>query len=92
MTGEDHSRAGFGPNAWLVEEMYERYLSDPGSVGEDWRELFGGYQPPGVSVNGAGGVPARPVPGVAGANRPETATKARPERPPASSTTAPDGL
>ncbi|MBO0894800.1 MAG: 2-oxo acid dehydrogenase subunit E2, partial [Acidimicrobiales bacterium] len=71
----------------------------------DWRELFGGYQPPGVSVNGAGGVPARPVPGVAGANsqgahqgldsrenRPETATKARSERPPASSTTAPDEL
>src|SRR5580693_4201758 len=34
----------FGPNAWLVEDLYERYLSDPSSVAESWREFFSDYQ------------------------------------------------
>jgi 2-oxoglutarate dehydrogenase E1 component len=35
----------FGPNAWLVEDLYERYLADPSSVAESWREFFSDYQP-----------------------------------------------
>jgi 2-oxoglutarate dehydrogenase E1 component len=34
-----------GPNAWLVDEMYEQYLADPGAVSESWREFFGDYRP-----------------------------------------------
>jgi len=34
----------FGANAWLVEEMYERYLADRSSVGESWQEFFEDYQ------------------------------------------------
>ncbi len=34
----------FGPNAWLVDEMYERYLDDPASVGERWQEFFADYR------------------------------------------------
>jgi multifunctional 2-oxoglutarate metabolism enzyme len=34
----------FGPNAWLVEDLYERYLADPSSVAESWREFFSDYQ------------------------------------------------
>jgi len=34
----------FGPNAWLVEEMYEEYLADPASVSESWREFFADYR------------------------------------------------
>ncbi|QDN84704.1 multifunctional oxoglutarate decarboxylase/oxoglutarate dehydrogenase thiamine pyrophosphate-binding subunit/dihydrolipoyllysine-residue succinyltransferase subunit [Streptomyces sp. S1D4-23] len=30
----------FGINEWLVDEQYERYLHDPGSVDRTWRELF----------------------------------------------------
>ena len=30
----------FGPNAWLVDEMYERYLADPMAVSERWRDFF----------------------------------------------------
>ncbi len=30
----------FGPNEWLVDEMYEKFLADPNSVDEAWRELF----------------------------------------------------
>ncbi|HXX82382.1 MAG TPA: 2-oxoglutarate dehydrogenase E1 component [Casimicrobiaceae bacterium] len=30
----------FGGNAPFIEEQYERYLSDPGAVGADWRAYF----------------------------------------------------
>ena len=40
--------AGFGPNAWLVEEMYEQFRSDPASVSESWREFFADYRPQSV--------------------------------------------
>ena len=32
--GENHSNDALGPNAWLVDEMYEQYLQDPASVSE----------------------------------------------------------
>jgi 2-oxoglutarate dehydrogenase E1 component len=34
-----------GPNAWLVDEMYEQFLADPSSVSESWREFFADYRP-----------------------------------------------
>ncbi len=34
----------FGPNAWLVDEMYEQYLVDVNSVSEVWREFFADYR------------------------------------------------
>ena len=37
--------ADFGTNEWLVEDMYERYLSDPGSVDEAWHDFFADYRP-----------------------------------------------
>ncbi|REF35456.1 multifunctional oxoglutarate decarboxylase/oxoglutarate dehydrogenase thiamine pyrophosphate-binding subunit/dihydrolipoyllysine-residue succinyltransferase subunit [Thermasporomyces composti] len=47
----------FGTNEWLVDEMYQRYLKDPGSVDEAWKEFFRQYKP---ETNGqpAGGSPA----------------------------------
>src|SRR5437899_9563270 len=33
----------FGPNAGLVDEMYERYRADPDSVSESWRDFFSDY-------------------------------------------------
>ncbi|HEX6331711.1 MAG TPA: multifunctional oxoglutarate decarboxylase/oxoglutarate dehydrogenase thiamine pyrophosphate-binding subunit/dihydrolipoyllysine-residue succinyltransferase subunit [Actinomycetota bacterium] len=35
-------RSAFGPNAGLVDELYARYLVDPHSVDEAWREVFEG--------------------------------------------------
>src|SRR5829696_1894980 len=32
----------FGANSWLVDEMEERYRSDPSSVPEEWRSYFSG--------------------------------------------------
>src|SRR5438105_15572620 len=40
-------REDFGPNEWLIEEMYRRYAEDPSSVGEAWQEFFEDYRPRG---------------------------------------------
>ncbi len=54
----------FGPNAWLVDEMYERYLDDPTSVGERWREFFADYRTEPVADRPAAGAgPPLPPPG-----------------------------
>src|SRR3954449_436778 len=45
----------FGPNAWLVDEMYDQYVQDPNSVSESWREFFEDYRP----ARGNGSGPAR---------------------------------
>src|SRR6266536_799964 len=40
-----HGQADFGANEWLVEELYQRYLADPGSVDRAWWSFFADYQP-----------------------------------------------
>jgi multifunctional 2-oxoglutarate metabolism enzyme len=37
----------FGPNDWLVDEMYRRFREDPSSVSESWRDFFEDYRPRG---------------------------------------------
>ncbi len=39
-TPQDDSRTQFGTNEWLVDEMYEQYRNDPGSVDRAWGEFF----------------------------------------------------
>ncbi|GAA1083680.1 multifunctional oxoglutarate decarboxylase/oxoglutarate dehydrogenase thiamine pyrophosphate-binding subunit/dihydrolipoyllysine-residue succinyltransferase subunit [Nocardiopsis metallicus] len=58
----------FGPNEWLVEELYQKYLTDPNSVDKAWWNFFADYKPA-DSANGKGGGTA--------------ATKAQPEKAPA---------
>jgi 2-oxoglutarate dehydrogenase E1 component len=41
---EPQSTDALGPNAWLVDEMHEQYLADPGSVSESWRDFFADYR------------------------------------------------
>ena len=42
---ESHNPSdALGPNAWLVDEMYEQYLVNPASVSESWRDFFADYQ------------------------------------------------
>ena len=36
----------FGPNEWLVDELYQRYLADPSSVAMEWWNFFADYRPP----------------------------------------------
>jgi 2-oxoglutarate dehydrogenase E1 component len=35
----------FGPNVWLIDEMYRQYLESPDSVADSWRDFFTDYQP-----------------------------------------------
>jgi 2-oxoglutarate dehydrogenase E1 component len=37
-------QASFGPNAWLVDEMFDRFRADPSSVTESWRDFFADYR------------------------------------------------
>ena len=48
----------FGGNAPYVEEMYENYLANPGSVPDNWREYFDALQ----HVPAADGTDAKDVP------------------------------
>ncbi len=36
---------GFGANEWLVDELYEQYKKDPGSVDKAWWSFFENYAP-----------------------------------------------
>jgi 2-oxoglutarate dehydrogenase E1 component len=38
--------ADFGPNEWLVDELYQRYQTDPDSVDKAWWNFFADYEPP----------------------------------------------
>ncbi|MFC3582942.1 multifunctional oxoglutarate decarboxylase/oxoglutarate dehydrogenase thiamine pyrophosphate-binding subunit/dihydrolipoyllysine-residue succinyltransferase subunit [Streptantibioticus rubrisoli] len=37
--------SGFGPNEWLVDEIYQQYLQDPNSVDRAWWDFFADYKP-----------------------------------------------
>ncbi len=52
----------FGGNAPYVEEMYENYLANPGSVPDNWREYFDALQHvPALDGSNARDVPHLPV-------------------------------
>src|SRR3954453_15605107 len=76
-------RQQFGANAWLVDEMFERFRADPSSVSDAWRDFFEDYRKVGEP---AAAVPRAPPGAPAGAppgGPPGTAAPAAP------STTAP---
>ncbi|PID96905.1 MAG: multifunctional oxoglutarate decarboxylase/oxoglutarate dehydrogenase thiamine pyrophosphate-binding subunit/dihydrolipoyllysine-residue succinyltransferase subunit [Actinomycetales bacterium] len=59
----------FGPNEWLVDELYEQYRQDKNTVDKAWWPFFADYRP----EHAAGGpVPAPPAP-------PPTPTPSQPE-------------
>ncbi len=88
-------QADFGANEWLVEELYQRYLADPGSVDRAWWSFFADYQP--TLPNGTGpqpvigrqaapaaAAPPAPAPAPAQASAPPAPPAAAPQAPPAS--------
>jgi len=46
----DYPLVGFGPNEWIVDDMYQRYLADPSSVDSAWHDFFADYRPVGDSA------------------------------------------
>ena len=67
----------FGPNQWLVEDMYRRYQENPKAVGESWQDFFSDYTPQG---NGRSGKERRPRDAASAPPRqPEQEQQPRPE-------------
>ncbi|SFK29229.1 multifunctional oxoglutarate decarboxylase/oxoglutarate dehydrogenase thiamine pyrophosphate-binding subunit/dihydrolipoyllysine-residue succinyltransferase subunit [Cellulomonas sp. KH9] len=50
----DSTRADFGANEWLVDELYEQYQKDRDAVDPAWWDFFEGYKPEtsGAATNG----------------------------------------
>ncbi|HET6357203.1 2-oxoglutarate dehydrogenase E1 subunit family protein, partial [Streptomyces sp.] len=62
--------AAFGPNEWLVDEIYQQYLQDPNSVDRAWWDFFADYKPGGAGAAAAG---AKPVDGAPATDAPAAA-------------------
>src|SRR5580692_10973046 len=85
------ARADFGPNQWLVDELYQRYQADPGSVDRAWWSFFADYQPSPDSAaapsagtqSAAAQSPATQASPPASAPAPASAAPASPAAPPA---------
>src|ERR687898_47364 len=73
------STSTLGPNAWLVDEMYEQYLDDPSSVSESWRDFFADYK---RDVDHQAPVPAPPAAAPPAAAPPPPAPPPPPPPPP----------
>ena len=75
-TRPDDPLSAFGPNEWLVDELYEQYLQDKNSVDKAWWAFFADYSPDGTpGPNGGNG--AAPTAEVKAAPAP---TKAAPTK------------
>ncbi|WP_338932133.1 multifunctional oxoglutarate decarboxylase/oxoglutarate dehydrogenase thiamine pyrophosphate-binding subunit/dihydrolipoyllysine-residue succinyltransferase subunit [Streptomyces netropsis] len=72
----------FGPNEWLVDEIYQQYLQDPNSVDRAWWDFFADYKP-GKDTGSAAAAPPAP-PGAAPAT-----PAAQPAQPAAAAPAAP---
>ena len=57
-TQQQSASTEFGPNQWLVDELYQQYLADPGSVDPAWHGFFEDYRP----SEGSGGPSSIPTP------------------------------
>jgi 2-oxoglutarate dehydrogenase E1 component len=44
----------FGPNEWLVDDLFEQYQKDKNSVDKAWWDFFASYTPEGNKGSGAG--------------------------------------
>ncbi|MGW0579279.1 multifunctional oxoglutarate decarboxylase/oxoglutarate dehydrogenase thiamine pyrophosphate-binding subunit/dihydrolipoyllysine-residue succinyltransferase subunit [Streptomyces sp. NPDC002920] len=50
--------AAFGPNEWLVDEIYQQYLQDPNSVDRAWWDFFADYKPGAAAPSAPAGTAA----------------------------------
>src|SRR2546421_38041 len=82
----------FGPNEWLVEEMYEQFLADPSSVDPAWHDFFADYKPTQRAVSqSVATTKARDAAAAATATKVATPPPASPPSPPAPADTTNNG-
>ncbi|MFD0821533.1 hypothetical protein ACFQ0D_25220, partial [Micromonospora zhanjiangensis] len=74
-TSQENPLAGFGPNEWIVEEMYQRYLADPSSVDSAWHDFFADYRPVNEQKPAPATAPAKGADGGAPKAAPKTGTE-----------------
>ena len=83
--GAKSGLAVFGPNEWLVDEIYQQYLKDPKSVDRAWWDFFEDYQPQdssGSSTNGGGSTTTtRPQPSSTQSTEPTSDSRVAPPEP-----------
>jgi 2-oxoglutarate dehydrogenase E1 component len=84
-SGHPRPRADFGPNEWLVDELYQRYQADPSSVDKAWWNFFADYRPAPATA----GPPGAPTPPASPGVWQPTAQPVPAPLPPASPVTAP---
>src|SRR5258705_3056985 len=94
---QDNPLADFGPNEWIVDDMYQRYLADPASVDAAWHDFFADYKPadalaggPAPAGTNAAGVAtngARPTAASGAATAPATTTQPAAAAAPTTATT-----
>ncbi|RSN45215.1 multifunctional oxoglutarate decarboxylase/oxoglutarate dehydrogenase thiamine pyrophosphate-binding subunit/dihydrolipoyllysine-residue succinyltransferase subunit, partial [Amycolatopsis sp. WAC 04197] len=80
----------FGPNEWLVEEMYDQFLADPSSVDAAWHDFFADFKPTqDAKTKAEGARPAPTAPAKESAASNGQATKPAPKTEPTAKQTAP---
>ena len=87
-TRPDDPLTAFGPNEWLVDELYQQYLEDKNSVDKAWWAFFADYSPDGPSGSN-GGNGAAPTAEVTTAPAPAKAAPAPAKAAPAPSKAGP---
>lgn len=83
MAESSQSAPDFGTNQWLVEEMYDRYQSDPSSVDASWKSFFddgGGQSSNGSSTPEKASAPQKAEEPAAKKSEPQQATKDEPKK------------
>ncbi|HZC98889.1 MAG TPA: multifunctional oxoglutarate decarboxylase/oxoglutarate dehydrogenase thiamine pyrophosphate-binding subunit/dihydrolipoyllysine-residue succinyltransferase subunit [Actinomycetes bacterium] len=75
-------RPEFGPNVGLIDEIYRKYLDDPFSVSEAWREFFAGDEPEDGEEAETAEARKRPVPDERREAAPPPAARERGTAPP----------
>ena len=72
---DEIERDAFGPNMWVVDEMFRRYQENPKAVSESWQEFFEDYSPGGAMKSQGAETPTS----VSSApSRPQEETRAEP--------------
>ncbi|MFF4120712.1 multifunctional oxoglutarate decarboxylase/oxoglutarate dehydrogenase thiamine pyrophosphate-binding subunit/dihydrolipoyllysine-residue succinyltransferase subunit [Streptomyces sp. NPDC001714] len=79
--------AAFGPNEWLVDEIYQQYLQDPNSVDRAWWDFFADYKPGAPAASAPAGTAAAGAAGTT-STTPAPAQPAAPAPAPAAQTPA----
>jgi len=89
-SSQNNPLSDFGANEWLVDEMFEQYQKDPGSVGPEWTAYFTAHgQTNGTTATASAAAPPAPAASAAPAPAPAAPAPAPAAPAPAPAAAAP---